>query len=133
MGDKHEQDNQVQFEAEKYKRRLTNQYVASPLTAEVLDTILGTNKDKPTEIEVHYNYIASRLDDTIRTYDFLKNQVVFFETQYFDDGICATAVYQNEAMAEAINRILGGKYSIDHKIEADKMVFVMRLEPYRTF
>ncbi len=133
MANNLEQGSQAQFEAEAYKRKLINKYVASPIMAEVLDVILSDNGDKPTEIEVHYNCVVSRLDDMIRTYDFLKNQVTFFETQYFSDGICTKAVYQSEALAEAINRILGGHYSIDHKIEADRMVFVMRLEPYRAF
>ena len=108
MANKLEQSSQAQFEAEAYKTKLINKYVASPITAEVLD-------------------------DMIRTYDFLKNQVTFFETKYFNDGLCTKAVYQSEALAEAINQILGGSYSIDHKIEADQMVFVLRLEPYRTF
>ncbi|MFR6395244.1 MAG: hypothetical protein ACLUNQ_09330 [Oscillospiraceae bacterium] len=133
MVNKLEQSSQAQFEAEAYKTKLINKYVASPITAEVLDVILNANRDKPTEIEVHYNCVVSRLDDMIRTYDFLKNQVTFFETKYFNDGLCTKAVYQSEALAEAINQILGGSYSIDHKIEADQMVFVLRLEPYRAF
>lgn len=113
--EKAERDREVSAILEKQKT-FENKYAGSPLTREIIRTISDGTGRKPEEIEIYDDRVSGRTDGVVRTFDFRANRVPFFEAaiKHSSDADIDVGflIRPQIAMAEAINRILGGQYNI---------------------
>lgn len=136
-----QREKQAEEKAEHYRQMLIQQYMKSPLTKEILSAIGDETGQKPEEIIVRKNCVSSRTNGIVRSYEFLVHRVPEL-TEYKDfnyeyHGVgdlefsARVRVYQQDALAKAINKILGEEYSI--AAENNGTVVVMRLKPTNNF
>ncbi len=138
-----QQKNQAEEKAEHYRQMLIKQYMSSSLTQEIIDAIRDGAGQKPEEIVVNQSSVSGRTNGVMRSYEFLVHRVPeLTERKSFDYkhkfaadcDLYSTSwvyVYQQDALANAINKILGEEYSITK--ENDGMVVTMRLKPTKNF
>ena len=97
-------------------QKLEEKYAASPLTREIIRTISDGTGRKPEEITIYNDHVSGRTNGVMRTYDFKANRVPIFESaiKFSSDEVIDESflVRPQIAIATAINRILGGEYSI---------------------
>lgn len=97
-------------------QKLEEKYAASPLTREIIRTISDDTGRKPEEITIYNDHVSGRTNGVMRTYDFKANRVPIFESaiKFSSDEVIDEnfLVRPQIAIATAINRILGGEYSI---------------------
>ena len=136
-------------------QKLEEKYAASPLTREIIRTISDGTGRKPEEITIYNDHVSGRTNGAIRTFDFASNRVENLKNAVeviTGDRIDEEKLLRPQlALASAINRILGGEYSItdmakrsakkidysdgDYSIQygyfADRVI--MRLKPMNNF
>ena len=137
------------------QKQLEEKYAVSALTKEIIRTISDGTGRKPEEIEVYNDHVSGRTNGAIRTFDFASNRVENLKNAVeviTGDRIDEEKLLRPQlALASAINRILGGEYSItdmakrsakkidysdgDYSIQygyfADRVI--MRLKPTNNF
>lgn len=98
------------------QKQLEEKYAASVLTKEIIRTISDGTGRKPEEIEVYNDHVSGRTNGAIRTFDFASNRVENLKNAVeviTGDRIDEEKLLRPQlALASAINRILGGEYSI---------------------
>lgn len=136
-----QQKHQAEEKAEHYLQTLIKQYMESPLTQEIINAIGDGSDQKPEEIVVDKSCVSGRTNGVVRSYEFLVHRVPELEAKRFDYECYHNIlqkniteyvrVYQQGALANAINKILGEEYSITEKDEG--RVVTMRLKPTNNF
>lgn len=134
---------QAKEDLDDYCAALTERFVNSPLTYEILEAIGDGSDRKPEEIIIKEDGVSGRVDGILRTYDFLAKRVpklskkrfayrcrqnVFGKEKVCDVGV---GVSEQEILAKVFNGILGEEYSI--AAENNGTVVVMRLKPTNKF
>lgn len=109
-------------EAEKYDKELEEKYFQSPLTKRIIASISDGTGRLPERIDVHADRVTGRTEGAVRAFDFLTERVPKLEKKsfaykdtVFDGGEYYTKYEYSspeEALATAINRILGGEYDM---------------------
>lgn len=109
-------------EAEKYDKELEEKYFQSPLTKRIIASISDGTGRLPEQIDVHADRVTGRTEGAVRAFDFLTERVPKLEKKsfaykdtVFDGGEYYTKYEYSspeEALATAINRILGGEYDM---------------------
>lgn len=109
-------------EAEKYDKELEEKYFQSPLTKRIIASISDGTGRLPEQIDVHADRVTGRTEGAVRAFDFLTERVPKLEKKSFAykdtvfDGGDYHTFYEysspEEALATAINRILGGEYDM---------------------
>lgn len=134
---------QAKEDSDDYCAALTERFVNSPLTYEILEAIGEGSDRKPEEIIIKQDGVSGRVGGVMRTYDFLTKRVPKLFGKEFSyryrrcdwggEEICMESVYiyEQEVLATVFNGILGGEYSIEHK--DDGRIVVMRLKPTKHF
>lgn len=108
--------------AEKYDKELEEKYFQSPLTKRIIASISDGTGRLPEQIDVHADRVTGRTEGAVRAFDFLTERVPKLEKKsfaykdtVFDGGEYYTKYEYSspeEALATAINRILGGEYDM---------------------
>ena len=106
--------------AEKYDKELEEKYFQSPLTKRIIASISDGTGRLPEQIDVHADRVTGRTEGAVRAFDFLTERVPKLEKKrfaytVFDGGEHYTKYEYSspeEALATAINRILGGEYDM---------------------
>lgn len=108
--------------AEKYDKELEEKYFQSPLTKRIIASISDGTGRLPEQIDVHADRVTGRTEGAVRAFDFLTERVPKLEKKSFAykdtvfDGGDYHTFYEylspEEALATAINRILGGEYDM---------------------
>lgn len=109
-------------EAEKYDKELEEKYFQSPLTKRIIASISDGTGRLPEQIDVHADRVTGRTEGAVRAFDFLTERVPKLEKKSFAykdtvfDGGDYHTFYEysspEEALATAINRILGDEYDM---------------------
>lgn len=107
------------------QRSLEDKYANSPLTREIIQTIRGGSNDLPEEIVVYDDHVTGRTNGVTRTYDFIANRVEPFKRVY--DAEWNSKHYElllrpQVALGNAINRVLGGEYSVSDEAKRQSEV-----------
>ena len=118
------------IEQEKIKNdcdALVKKYKESELTHRILKHICDGDykKNLPEEIIVSHSSVRSDLNGCPHSFDFKQNRI----TGLHRDQNCHWSVSATEAMAEAINLLMGGKY----RVYVKDGVAHMELEPIYDF
>lgn len=110
-----------------FQKALEDKFLASPTTRRIIDAIGDGTGRLPEEITV-YNYrVTGRTNGRMREFDFAVNRVPFLDKMYTMEGdVLKTAHNPKEALARAIDRILGGQYNIEHSSPSHVL---LRLKP----
>lgn len=108
--------------AEEYDKELEEKYFQSPLTKRIIASISDGTGRLPEQIDVHADRVTGRTEGAVRAFDFLTERVpklekksfaykdtVFDGGEYYTKYECSSP---EEALATAINRILGGEYDM---------------------
>ena len=91
-----------------FQKALDEKFLASPTTRRIIDAI-------------------GRTTGRMREFDFAVNRVPFLDKMYTMEGdVLKTAHNPKEALARAIDRILGGQYNIEHSSPSHVL---LRLKP----
>jgi|GEM_PF-832558 len=108
--------------AEEYDKELEEKYFQSPLTKRIIASISDGTGRLPEQIDVHADRVTGRTEGAVRAFDFLTERVPKLEKKsfaykdtVFDGGEYYTKYEYSspeEALATAINRILGGEYDM---------------------
>ena len=108
--------------AEEYDKELEEKYFQSPLTKRIIASISDGTGRLPEQIDVHADRVTGRTEGAVRAFDFLTERVPKLEKKsfaykdtVFDSGEYYTKYEYSspeEALATAINRILGGEYDM---------------------
>lgn len=108
-------------EAEKYDKEQEEKYFQSPLTKRIIASISDGTGRLPEQIDVYEDRVTGRTEGAVRAFDFLTERVPKLEKKSFTykdtvDGGEYHTFYEysspEEALATAINRILGGEYDM---------------------
>lgn len=109
-------------EAEKYDKEQEEKYFQSPLTKRIIASISDGTGRLPEQIDVYEDRVTGRTEGAVRAFDFLTERVPKLEKKsfaykdtVFDGGEYYTKYEYSspeEALATAINRILGGEYDM---------------------
>lgn len=107
------------------QKELEDKYADSPLTREIIQTIRGGSNDLPEEIVVYDDHVTGRTNGVTRTYDFIANRVEPFKRVY--DAEWNSKHYElllrpQVALGNAINRVLGGEYSVSDEAKRQSEV-----------
>lgn len=98
------------------QKQLVEKYAGSPLTRSIIRAISDSAGHKPEEITIYNDHITGCTNGVVRTYDFRVNRVPFFSPaiKYAGELIDESRLIRPQvAMAEAINRVLGGEYRVN--------------------
>lgn len=107
------------------QKSLEDKFFNSPLTREIIRTIRGGSNDLPEEIVVYDDRVTGRTNGVTRTYDFIANRVEPFKRVY--DAEWNSKHYElllrpQVALGNAINRVLGGEYSVSDEAKRQSEV-----------
>lgn len=134
---------QAKEESDDYCAALTERFVNSPLTYEILEAIGDGSDRKPEEIIIKADGVSGRVGGVLRAYDFLTKRVPELSGKEFSyryrrcngdrEEICreSVCIYEQEVLATVFNGILGEEYSIEVKDKG--RVVTMRLTPTKNF
>ena len=117
------------------QNQLVEKYASSPLTREIIRTISDGTGRKPEEITIYNDHISGCTNGTVRTYNFKVNRIPIFDSAIKYDGELideSCLVRPQVAMAAAINRMLGGEYSINDIAKRSREVETYRDGDTRT-
>ena len=94
---------------------LTEFYYNSSLTRKIVDAISDGTGRLPEEITVFDSRVTGRTNSQMRDFDFAANRVPFLDGLYTIEGEYVKSAHNpKEALAHAINLILGEQYNIEH-------------------
>ena len=98
-----------------FQKALDEKFLASPTTRRIIDAIGDGTGRLPEEITVYNDRVTGRTNGQMREFDFAVNRVPFLDKMYTMEGdVLKTAHNPKEALARAIDRILGGQYNVGH-------------------
>lgn len=98
-----------------FQKALDEKFLASPTTRRIIDAIGDGTGRLPEEITVYNDRVTGRTNGQMREFDFAVNRVPFLDKMYTMEGdVLKTAHNPKEALARAIDRILGGQYNVEH-------------------
>lgn len=135
--------SQAKEDLDDYCAALTERFVNSPLTYEILEAIGDGSDRKPEEIIIKADGVSGRMDGVLRSYDFLAKRVPELSEKRFSyrrrrdffgkEKICdeAVGVSEQEVLAKVFNGILGEEYDVEARDDGRKVV--MRLKPTKSF
>ena len=110
-----------------FQKALDEKFLASPTTRRIIDVIGDGTGRLPEEITVYNDRVTGRTNGQMREFDFAVNRVPLLNKVYTIEGkFVKTAHNPKEALARAIDRILGGQYNIEHSSPATS---ILRLKP----
>lgn len=110
-----------------FQKALDEKFLASPTTRRIIDAIGDGTGRLPEEITVYNDRVTGRTNGQMREFDFAVNRVPFLDKMYTMEGdVLKTAHNPKEALARAIDRILGGQYNIEHSSPSHVL---LRLKP----
>ena len=134
-------------EAKKYDKELEEKYFQSPLTKRIITSISDGTGRLPEQIDVYEDRVTGRTEGAVRAFDFLTERVPKLERKKFkyedqhpfnyDYFTSYKESSPEEALATAINRILGEEYdmkweyrgSYPHK-ERDHVALTLKPKTY---
>lgn len=110
-----------------FQKALDEKFLASPTTRRIIDVIGDGTGRLPEEITVYNDRVTGCTDGRTRTFGFAANRVPLLNKVYTIEGkFVKTAHNPKEALARAIDRILGGQYNIEHSSPSHVL---LRLKP----
>lgn len=110
-----------------FQKALEDKFLASSTTRRIIDAIGDGTGRLPEEITVYNDRVTGRTNGQMREFDFAVNRVPFLDKMYTMEGdVLKTAHNPKEALARAIDRILGGQYNIEH---SNPSHVLLRLKP----
>lgn len=110
-----------------FQKALEDKFLASSTTRRIIDAIGDGTGRLPEEITVYNDRVTGRTNGRMREFDFAVNRVPFLDKMYTMEGdVLKTAHNPKEALARAIDRILGGQYNIEHSSPSHVL---LRLKP----
>ena len=110
-----------------FQKALDEKFLASPTTRRIIDAIGDGTGRLPEEITVYNDRVTGRTNGQMREFDFAVNRVPFLDKMYTMEGdVLKTAHNPKEALARAIDRILGGQYNIE---PSNPSHVLLRLQP----
>lgn len=110
-----------------FQKALDEKFLASPTTRRIIDAIGDGTGRLPEEIAVYDDRVTGCTDGRTRTFGFAANRVPLLNKVYTIEGkFVKTAHNPKEALARAIDRILGGQYNIEHSSPSHVL---LRLKP----
>lgn len=110
-----------------FQKALEDKFLASSTTRRIIDAIGDGTGRLPEEITVYNDRVTGRTNGQMREFDFAVNRVPFLDKMYTMEGdVLKTAHNPKEALARAIDRILGGQYNIEHSSPSHVL---LRLKP----
>lgn len=110
-----------------FQKALEDKFLASSTTRRIIDAIGDGTGRLPEEIAVYDDRVTGCTDGRTRTFGFAVNRVPFLDKMYTMEGdVLKTAHNPKEALARAIDRILGGQYNIEHSSPSHVL---LRLKP----
>lgn len=101
--------------AQAFQKDLEEQFLNSPLTRQIIEAISDDTGRLPEEITVFDSRVTGRTNSQMRDFDFAANRVPFLDGLYTIEGEYVKSAHNpKEALAHAINLILGEQYNIEH-------------------
>lgn len=101
--------------AQAFQKDLEEQFLNSSLTRQIIEAISDDTGRLPEEITVFDSRVTGRTNGQMRTFDFAANRVPFLDGLYTIEGEYVKSAHNpKEALAHAINLILGEQYNIEH-------------------
>lgn len=97
------------------QKSLEDKFFNSPLTRKIIEAISDGTGRLPEEITIYDDRVTGRTNGQMRTFDFAANRVPFLDGLYTIEGEYVKSAHNpKEALAHAINLILGEQYNIEH-------------------
>lgn len=110
-----------------FQKALEDKFLASSTTRRIIDAIGDGTGRLPEEIAVYDDRVTGCTDGRTRTFGFAANRVPLLNKVYTIEGKFVKTVHNpKEALARAIDRILGGQYNIEHSSPSHVL---LRLKP----
>lgn len=101
--------------AQAFQKDLEEQFLNSSLTRQIIEAISDDTGRLPEEITVFDSRVTGRTNSQMRDFDFAANRVPFLDGLYTIEGEYVKSAHNpKEALAHAINLILGEQYKIEH-------------------
>lgn len=101
--------------AQAFQKDLEKQFLNSSLTRQIIEAISDDTGRLPEEITVFDSRVTGRTNSQMRDFDFAANRVPFLDGLYTIEGEYVKSAHNpKEALARAINLILGEQYNIEH-------------------
>lgn len=101
--------------AQAFQKDLEEQFLNSSLTRQIIEAISDDTGRLPEEITVFDSRVTGRTNSQMRNFDFAANRVPFLDGLYTIEGEYVKSAHNpKEALARAINLILGEQYNIEH-------------------
>ena len=101
--------------AQVFQKDLEEQFLNSSLTRQIIEAISDDTGRLPEEITVFDSRVTGRTNSQMRDFDFAANRVPFLDGLYTIEGEYVKSAHNpKEALAHAINLILGEQYNIEH-------------------
>lgn len=101
--------------AQAFQKDLEEQFINSSLTRQIIEAISDDTGRLPEEITVFDSRVTGRTNSQMRDFDFAANRVPFLDGLYTIEGEYVKSAHNpKEALAHAINLILGEQYNIEH-------------------
>ena len=101
--------------AQAFQKDLEEQFLNSSLTRQIIEAISDDTGRQPEEITVFDSRVTGRTNSQMRDFDFAANRVPFLDGLYTIEGEYVKSAHNpKEALAHAINLILGEQYNIEH-------------------
>lgn len=98
-----------------FQKDLEEQFLNSSLTRQIIEAISDGTGRLPEEITVFDSRVTGRTNSQMRDFDFAANRVPFLDGLYTIEGEYVKSAHNpKEALAHAINLILGKQYNIEH-------------------
>lgn len=98
-----------------FQKDLEEQFLNSSLTRQIIEAISDDTGRLPEEITVFDSRVTGRTNSQMRDFDFAANRVPFLDGLYTIEGEYVKSAHNpKEALAHAINLILGEQYNIEH-------------------
>ena len=98
-----------------FQKALDEKFLASSTTRRIIDAIGDGTGRLPEEIAVYDDRVTGCTDGRTRTFGFAANRVPLLNKVYTIEGKFVKTVHNpKEALARAIDRILGGQYNVGH-------------------
>ena len=97
------------------QKSLEDKFFNSSLTRQIIEAISDDTGRLPEEITVFDSRVTGRTNSQMRDFDFAANRVPFLDGLYTIEGEYVKSAHNpKEALAHAINLILGEQYNIEH-------------------
>ena len=101
--------------AQAFQKDLEEQFLNSSLTRQIIEAISDDTGRLQEEITVFDSRVTGRTNSQMRDFDFAANRVPFLDGLYTIEGEYVKSAHNpKEALAHAINLILGEQYNIEH-------------------